>query len=210
MELKRVSRRLDDTSAWLLIVPCGIETKTRVKFLTLRSTFNRTLWNWNRAWRRRSCRRVTFNRTLWNWNLPTSGEEQRESGLLIVPCGIETPYFLSISAVVLDLLIVPCGIETSWLYNTRLASFLLIVPCGIETKEMYDSFITYDPFNRTLWNWNKERRREIKQNQELLIVPCGIETTPSFLVRLHAHSFNRTLWNWNKKLTWVKLNIYIF
>ena len=53
----------------------------------------------------------TFNRTLWNWNRPTIRIIYWKQTLLIVPYGIETIGEM-IGNVKVDLLIVPYGIET--------------------------------------------------------------------------------------------------
>ena len=51
------------------------------------------------------------------------------------------------------LLIVPYGIETlSTRQRIYLRFMLLIVPYGIETHSSNDSVISFNPFNRTLWN----------------------------------------------------------
>ena len=101
-------------SSWhfLLIVPYGIETvsASKVEFL-----------------------RTSFNRTLWNWNFCPELSPIYPFGLLIVPYGIETPIPLY-GWVSYILLIVPYGIETRLRLHIRLFLLLLIVPYGIETS----------------------------------------------------------------------------
>ena len=54
------------------------------------------------------------------------------------------------------------------------------------------------PFNRTLWNWNKRTAQKYILFLYLLIEPYGIEIKELHKSTYYFYmSFNRTLWNWN-------------
>ena len=78
-----------------------------------------------------------------------------------------------------------------------------------------------NPFNRTLWNWNRYAEYKIGRDQLLLIEPYGIEIRIFGRITIRINklliepygieieiihwiyppqkAFNRTLWNWNQK-----------
>ena len=131
-----------------------------------------------------------------------------ESGLLIVPCGIEirrqqpgaaaeaapfnrtmwnwnflipaSNFFRS------QLLIVPCGIEISLSRYMIFSPLLLIVPCGIEMLYRDGLLRRTAPFNRTMWNWNIVHPWTTWKDCRFLIVPCGIEIRNLFHNPLNA------------------------
>ena len=74
-------------------------------------------------------------------------------------------------------LIVPYGIETEGqAASFQVANGVLIVPYGIETCSMVSLVPADWRFNRTLWNWNVDDVKQIKDFEGVLIVPYGIET----------------------------------
>ena len=121
--------------------------------------------------------RTTFNRTLWNWNYNLTLLAAKISNLLIVPYGIETLSLFNWCKRRNTLLIVPYGIETK--FNSTFVvcpCALLIVPYGIETAHRHHGSRPPSPFNRTLWNWNPQKNLLEGYGIKLLIVPYGIET----------------------------------
>ena len=143
--------------------------------------------------------RSTFNRTLWNWNHGEFLVVMWSAQLLIVPYGIETAIRVYTLIIFYRLLIVPYGIETiiNLLVTSRYHSFNRTLwnwnACSGRLPAPWPW-----SFNRTLWNWNRLRQLEKQGRLHLLIVPYGIETN-SFVWLFYCGypAFNRTLWNWN-------------
>ena len=161
----------------LLIVPFGIETGTGRPPPWRRSSFNRTIWNWNLTglvefsftdwsfnrtiwnWNEilrpdRDKRRAPFNRTIWNWN------EKAEVAYIRVRAFNRTIWNWNAEENILHWFCAPFN-RTIWNWNYSLQSFS-------------SSLLA---FNRTIWNWNERNARTIPVVSELLIVPFGIETS---------------------------------
>ena len=132
MELKPIWRNICPWRRWLLIVPYGIETYSKVFLQHRHKTFNRTLWNWNLFNLVSRPIQSAFNRTLWNWNCFT----------LIARMDKMPPFN-----------------RTLWNWNFILVTLLVYIIAFNRTLWNWN-VVTILPvlasktFNRTLWNWN--------------------------------------------------------
>ena len=116
IETRKMNRELMERNT-LLLVPCGIETYFPQQFQFLwhsfylyrvelkptspfhqsadQNPFTCTVWNWNPIKINHNRRMfATFTCTVWNWNIWLRLHWGLISLLLLVPCGIETLFFL--------------------------------------------------------------------------------------------------------------------